>query len=194
MKMKYLLTVIFFIVGFSFCSNDKTEEEKNNSFKSDKNACDLLKISDIEKVLDQKFEMGISHSKYDCGFKSVATNENGISKISLSVQITELQSNVNPKEALSKYIKNMKEGLGKDSTSYKTSTVEGIGDLAVWSQSQYSIGDVILLIFKKVSSNNKTGTIMISLHFFGSDKFNESEIDSVKNYALSLGKVAIKNI
>ena len=96
--------------------------------------------------------------------------------------------NVSPEEALSAHIKTMKEGLGKDANSYKSTSVTGIGDLAVWDEHLGTGDSVVLVTFRSVKSKGKSGTIAITIQLVGFEKEN------ARQHAKSLALNALQRV
>jgi len=167
-----MVVAIMLSMGLYACGGDESNQNSGNNTLEKKQACDLLSLDDVHEVIGQKVAMGRHYTDYDCTYESVEKDEKGVPKRKILLRMTMPAFNVSQEEALSNHIKTMKEGLGNDANTYQYTNVTGIGDLAVWEKHLGTRDSVILVIFRSVKSNGKSGTITINIQLVGFEKEN----------------------
>jgi hypothetical protein len=188
MKIQIIIIAMMLSISLSACGGDKSNQNGSNETLEKKQACELLTIDDVQEVVGQKVTMGRHYTDYDCTYDSVQQDANGGPKSKIFLRMTMPAFNISPEEALSNHIKTMKEGLGKDANSYKSTNVAGIGDVAVFDEHLGTEGSVVLVTFRSVKSKGKSGTITITLQLVGFEKEN------ARQYAKSLASKALQRV
>jgi len=188
MKIQIMVVAIMLSIGLFACGGDKSNQNEGNETLEKKQACELLTLDDVQEVIGQKVALGRHYTDYDCTYESVEKDENGVPKRKIYLRMTMPAFNVSPEEALSAHIKTMKEGLGKDANSYKSTNVTGIGDLAVWDKHIGTGDSVVLVTFRSAKSKGKSGTIAITIQLVGFEKEN------ARQHAKSLALKALQRV
>ena len=188
MRIQIIVIALVLSISLFTCGGDKSNQNDSHETLEKKQACELLTLDNVQEVVGQKVAMGRHYTDYDCTYDSVQQDANGGPKKKIFLRMTIPAFNVSPEEALRNHIKTMKEGLGKDANTYKSTNVAGIGDVAVFDEHLGTEGSVVLVTFRSVKSKGKSGTITITIQLAGFEKEN------ARQYAKALALKALQRV